>query len=101
MAEQRTKEIGIRKTMGASISQIYTLLCSDIVKLIILASLVSLPLSYFLMTKWLQNYAYRIHYDLFGFLIAGVSALLIALFTISQIVLKAARSNPVDSLKYE
>ena len=101
MAEQRTKEIGIRKTMGASVSQIFSLLCSDIVKLVALATVVSLPLSYFLMDKWLQNYAYRIRYDFMGFLFAGMLALLIAVLTISHTVMKAARSNPVDSLKYE
>ncbi|MBU0711903.1 ABC transporter permease [bacterium] len=99
--EQRTKEIGIRKAMGASVPSIFTLLSKDILKLVLLAALIALPASYYMMSNWLQNFAYRIGYSIFGFILSTVIAGIIAILTISKQTYKAASANPVDALKYE
>jgi putative ABC transport system permease protein len=101
MAEQRTKEIGIRKTLGATISNIVGLMSKDFLLLVGVANLVSWPVSYFIMNKWLQNFAYRIDLGLWTFALAAFLALFIALLTISFQTIKAASANPVDSLRYE
>jgi len=100
-ASQRTKEIGIRKVLGATTSGILVLLNKDFVKRVLAANLIAWPLAYYVMTKWLQNFAYRIRINIWMFLGSAVIALLIALFTVSYQSLKAARNDPVDSLRYE
>ncbi len=101
MAEQRTKEIGVRKVLGASISSLVGLLSKDFTKLVLLGLLVATPLSYFAMNKWLQNFAYRIDIDWWVFALAGGLALFIALLTVSYQAIKAALANPVEALRYE
>jgi putative ABC transport system permease protein len=100
-AEQRTKEIGIRKVLGASISNVATLLSKDFIKLVMIALTISLPFGWFVMNQWLQDFAYRISISWWMFLIAGVVAVLIALITVSFHAMKAAVSNPVKSLRSE
>jgi putative ABC transport system permease protein len=100
-AEQRTKEIGIRKVLGASASQITLLLCREFFVLVLLANLISWPVAYFVMRNWLQDFAYRTSLGVFTFVLAMVLALVIALLTVSFQAVKAAVSNPVDTLKYE
>jgi len=100
-AEQRTKEIGIRKTLGASVSNIVGLMSKDFLLLVAVANLISWPVSYYIMHKWLQNFAYRIDMDLGVFALAAALALFIALLTISFQTAKAATANPIDSLRYE
>jgi len=100
-AEQRTKEIGIRKVLGASESKIFLLLSKEFIRWVLLANLIAWPLAYFAMNKWLQNFAYRIQIGIVAFLISGGTALLIAYLTVSYQSIKSARANPVDSLRYE
>ena len=100
-AEQRTKEIGIRKALGASIGDIFTLLSKDFLKLVLFAAVIAFPISWWAMDKWLQSFAYRIHISWWIFLIAGVTAILIALMTISFQAIKAAVANPIKSLRTE
>jgi putative ABC transport system permease protein len=100
-AEQRTKEIGIRKVLGASITKIFLLLSKEFIRWVLLANLIAWPVAYFVMNKWLQNFAYRINIGIIAFLLAGGSALLIAYLTVSYQSIKSARANPVDSLRYE
>ena len=100
-AEQRTKEIGVRKVMGASVLQIIALLSKDFTKLVLLSCLIACPISYFAMNRWLQNFAYRTNISLWVFLVSGSLALIIALVTVSVQTLRSARSNPIDALKYE
>lgn len=100
-ASQRTKEIGIRKVLGATTSGILLLLNKDFVKRVLAANLIAWPLAYYAMKRWLQNFAYRIDINVWIFLASAVIALLIALFTVSFQTLRAARGNPVDSLRYE
>jgi putative ABC transport system permease protein len=99
--EQRTKEIGIRKVMGASVSGLVSLLSRDFLTLVLLANLVAWPIAWFTMSAWLENFAYRIHVELWTFILAGSTALIIALFTVSTQAVKAALANPVEALKYE
>ncbi len=99
--EQRTKEIGVRKVIGASVSNIVALLSKDIVKLVILSAVIASPVSWFFMNNWLQEYAYRIEISSSVFLLAGAMAILIALTTISFQAIKAALTNPIRSLRSE
>ena len=101
MAEQRVKEIGIRKTLGATVSSIVGLMSKDFLLLVAVSNLISWPVSYFIMKKWLQNFAYRIDLGAGMFTLAAGLALTIAFFTISIQTVKAATANPADSLRYE
>ncbi len=101
MAEQKTKEIGVRKMLGATVSGIVVLLSKEYVKWLALANLLAWPLAYYAMSKWLQNFAFRINLTVWPFLIAGGTALVIALLTVSYQSIKAALAHPVSSLKYE
>lgn len=100
-AEARTKEIGIRKVLGASVSNIIGLLNQEYVKKVILATLIACPLGFYAMSKWLQNFHYRINLGVLPFLLAGLIALAIALITVSLQTFRAAATNPADSLHYE
>jgi putative ABC transport system permease protein len=101
LLEQRTKEIGIRKVLGASLSRILIMVSKEFVRWVIVASILAWPLSYFAINRWLQNFAYRTSIDLWRFLLATILSLGIALLTVSYQSIKAAVSNPVDSLRYE
>jgi putative ABC transport system permease protein len=101
MIRLRVKEIGIRKVLGASAGNITTLLSTDFLKLIIIASLISFPITWYAMNKWLQDFAYRINIQWWVFLLAGFIALLVAAITISFQSVKAAMANPVKSLRNE
>jgi len=101
MAEHRTKEIGVRKVMGASVSNIVCLLSKEFVILVILANIVTVPVGFYVMNKWLQNFAYKISITIWVFLLSAVLALIIALVTVSFHAVKSAYTNPVDALKYE
>jgi putative ABC transport system permease protein len=101
MAEQRTKEVGIRKTLGATVPNIVLHFLKEYWPLIVLANVLAWPLAYFLMTKWLQSFAYRAHIGILIYMLSGTLALVIALLTVSYQAIKAATANPVDSLRYE
>ena len=101
MAERRTKEIGVRKVLGASVGGITVLLSKEFLKWVLVANLIAWPVAYVLMRKWLQNFAFRMPFTVWIFLYAAFVALAIALFTVSWQSIRAARSNPVDSLRYE
>ena len=101
VAEQRTKEIGIRKVLGASIPSVVFILTKDFTKWILLANILAWPSAYYFMNKWLENFAYKIEISWWVFVLAGGIALLIALATVSFQAVKAATANPVKSLKYE
>lgn len=100
-AEQRKKEIGIRKVLGSSVKGIVVLLTKKYLKLVFIASIISLPLAYYLMNKWLQDFAYRIEISWFVFVLSVLVALLIALSTVSIQAIKAASSDPIKSIRYE
>jgi len=101
MAEQRTKEIGIRKTLGAPLSHIILLLSKEFVKWVLLANLIAIPVAYFSMNKWLDNFVYHTEIGPRIFILTAIIALVIVLFSAGYQTFKAARANPVDSLRYE
>ena len=100
-AEQRNKEIGIRKVLGASVANIVTMLSADFIKLVFIAMLIALPVAWYVMYKWLQDFAYRVSIHWWILALAGIMALVIAFITISFQSVKAALTNPVKSLKSE
>jgi len=100
-AEQRTKEIGIRKVLGASVGQIMNMLNKDFIKLVLVANIFAWPISYILAKDWLSNFSYQIDLPLLPFIFATILALIIALITVSTQSYLAANSDPVDALKYE
>ena len=101
MAEQRTKEIGIRKVLGASVINLVNLLSKDFLKLVLLAFVISAPLAWYVANNWLQDFAYRTEISWWIFAVAGMLALLVAMLTVSIQAIKAALMNPVKSLKTE
>ena len=101
MAERKTKEIGIRKTNGATTSQILRLLSLDFTKWVLLANIIAWPLTWFAMKKWLETFAYRMEIPIWIFFMAGFLAFLIAMTTVSFHAIKASRQNPSMSLRYE
>jgi putative ABC transport system permease protein len=101
VADLKTKEIGVRKVLGATVPNIVLHLTKGFTKGIVLANIIAWPLAYFAMNKWLQQFAYRIGIGLWIFVLSGILALGIALLTVSYHTIKAATSNPVDSLRYE
>ena len=101
MAEQRVKEIGIRKTLGGTVMDIVGLMSRDFLLLVVISNLISWPIAYYFMNNWLQNFAYRVPLSIWIFLVSGFAALVIALLTVSYQTIKAATANPVDSLRYE
>ncbi|MBN1996638.1 ABC transporter permease [candidate division KSB1 bacterium] len=100
-AEQKIKEIGIRKVLGAPIRNIILLISKEFIVLVISANLVAWPIAWFVMNRWLENFAYRTALTIWPFLLAGLSALLIALLTVSWQAVRAALANPVKTLRYE
>src|SRR5207248_3777359 len=100
-AEQKVKEIGIRKVLGASIRHIVSLLSVDFLKMVVIASVIAFPIAWWAMNKWLQGFAYRISLSWWIFLGAAGIALFIALITVSYQSIKAAVANPVKSLRSE
>ncbi|WP_343688772.1 ABC transporter permease [Chitinophaga sp.] len=101
MAERRTREVGIRKVLGASVGSIMTLLSKDFLKLVGIAVLLAFPLAWYAMSTWLQQYAYRVDIHWWVFMVAGMTAMIISLVTISFQSIKAALMNPVKSLRAE
>jgi len=100
-AEQKTKEIGIRKILGSPVLDIIVMLSWRFIKWVILANIIALPVAWYVMNRWLQNFAYRIQMGIDTFLLASGTALLFALLTVSFKVFRAASANPIDSIRYE
>ncbi len=100
-AEQRTREIGIRKVLGADVSDIVALLSKEFLKLVLVAAVIAFPIAWLAMHKWLQDFAYRIDITLWVFLLAGVASALVALLTVGYQALKAATANPIKNLRTE
>ena len=100
-AERRTKEISIRRVLGASVTNLVSLLSSEFLKLVLIALVIAVPIAWYAMKSWLQNFAYRADLSWWLFAIAGLLAVLIALLTVSFQSIKAALSNPMDALRNE
>ena len=99
--EQKFKDIGVHKVLGASVPNIVYLISKNYLKWVVISNLIAWPVAWFAMNKWLENFAYRIGFSVWSFLLAGTAALLIALLTVSWQTIRAAMANPVESLRYE
>jgi ABC-type antimicrobial peptide transport system permease subunit len=99
IAEQRTKEIGIRKVLGASVTQLWMLLSKDFIFLVLIGAVLAIPVAFYFLQNWLNSYDYRISIGPGVFLVAGAMALMITLITVSFQSVRAALANPVNSLK--
>ncbi len=100
-AEQRTKEIGIRKVLGATVSSIVKHISKEFIVLVVIANVIIWPLAYFALNRWLQTFAYRISIGWWTFVLTGFAVLMVSLLTVSWQIIRAATANPVDSLRYE
>jgi putative ABC transport system permease protein len=100
-AERRTKEIGIRKVLGATVSNLIVMLSSEFTKWVLIANIIAWPVAYLATNQWLQNFAYRTSIKFWVFVFAAGLAFLISLMTVSYQAIKAAIANPIDSLRYE
>ncbi|WP_317169535.1 ABC transporter permease [Mucilaginibacter humi] len=100
-AENRIKEIGVRKVLGASVTEIATLLSKDFLALVVISLVVATPIAYWAMSKWLTSYTYRVSINWWVFALAGILSIVIALITVSYQSVKAALANPVRSLRSE
>ena len=101
VAEQRTKEIGVRKVLGASVFNVWNMLSKDFLKLVTISCFIAMPISYYVMNGWLQEYPYRVILKWWIFALAMIGAMLVTVLTVSFQAIKAARSNPVKSLRTE
>ncbi len=101
IAEQRTKEIGIRKVMGAGMTNIVSLLCREFAILICIAFILAIPISWYVMHRWLENFIFHINIGVLAFILGGLMALIVGMLTISFHIIKVASANPVDAIKYE
>jgi putative ABC transport system permease protein len=101
MAEQRTKEVGIRKVLGANFFDIFRTLSTEFIRLIIVANIIAWPVSYFVMNRWLLGYAYHTHLSFWIFVLTGIISLLIAMLTVSYQAITTAQQHPIKSLKYD
>jgi putative ABC transport system permease protein len=101
LAGQRTREIGIRKVLGAGVGSLTALLSKDFLKLVLIAIIITMPIAWWAMNKWLQNFAYRIHLSWWMFIIAGIVIAIISIITVSSQAIKAATANPARSLRSE
>ena len=101
MAEQRTKEVGIRKVLGATSGSIVVMLVKQFSRWILISMVIACPLAYIFMKRWLHNFAYRTDIHIHTFILAGLFTLFIALLTVSYQTIKAANANPVEALRYE
>ena len=100
-AEQRTKELGVRKVLGASVTGLVLLMSKEFAKWVLIANLIAFPIAYFVMNNWLQSFAYRINLTIWIFLATAGVAFVIALLTVSYQSIKASLANPIESLRYE
>ena len=101
VAEQRTKEIGVRKVLGATVFNVWNMLSKDFLKLVIISCFIAIPISYYVMNGWLQEYPYHVLLEWWIFALAMVGALLVTIITVSFQAIKAARANPIKSLRTE
>lgn len=101
MIERRIKEIGIRKVLGSSVGRIVLLINGEFIKWVLIANLLSWPVAYFIMNKWLERFAYRVNIGLWMFFLSGILVFVLAVLTVSYLSIKAALADPVNSLRYE
>ena len=101
VTERRTKEIGIRKVLGASVSEILRLLSTQFAKWVLIANVIAWPVAYYVMDKWLQDFAYRVNIGLWVFVVSGASALIVSFLAVGVYAIGAATTNPVEALRYE